>query len=448
MSIESQRHLLRSPELLTEQQQFQLLSAVGNHEAKLLTAAVIASSPDRSFRPSTLYNELVDRQGDFAGWKPARSAAWQYCEHSLEPIGAVVRQTVFGHKGPTSAYVATELGSQWVLPLAGTLLDWSLQNPDHSLIPILGGTVSPSGIRSPEVRFGIYQALVELSEEQQGASYRHLASSIANDRLHDDLITEQIRDMLSLGVLKGVSLKAQYNPGVEIIDPNFRHLTYGFESLLPETKAIYSAMETMYGAGSASTDLDALVSEITKQPGNASLDPYSIRLSILKGISPGSTNYPGLRLTLREIPLDQQTSIWLDPELASPITDLVKRVESLFAGQNIEALTSRALEIITNPKDFAALMAKVERFSPQVASHTEGRESLNQRIISIIGKLGTVSLKDIQAELSTQGRRMTVDGIRTALEPLVEAGSLSLSKRPASDIRRNMINIYRLPEDE
>ncbi len=70
-----------------------LVSGVGNHEAKLILLGVVALDLTGSYGCDEMAKILKELQGSSAVWAPAAVTIRDYCEQSLEPIGAVFKET-------------------------------------------------------------------------------------------------------------------------------------------------------------------------------------------------------------------------------------------------------------------------------------------------------------------------------------------------------------------
>ena len=439
MSINESLPSFLMGEAINEQENMRLLAGTGNHEAKLLTLAVIASQPDTYFSETKIYNELKNRQGEEPAWKLNKGVPFKYCLNSLEPIGAVVEGQAKGSLGPIVAYKASEFGVNHGLPLAGALLDWSLKNPDFSLIQIFGSTNSKSEVRSPEVRLRIYNEL--LTEPTGIVSYDGISDSFEDTGIEGKIVYGQLRDMANLGVLKIKSVQVNYNPLIKIVNPNFVHVGIKFDDLKPETKAIYRAMQSLHGQSKTEIDLNTLIGESQRITPN--INVHAARHKIPQSLHYYSKNFPGLQLIDRDdVPEEKRTLVKLNPELTEPLTKLCSAVDNIFSGVNLGMYSKKASEIINDPQAFATLMAKVKQLSPNIVAQTEGREILGKRLNSIVNRLGRATLKEIRLELEKQGRPLTVEAARNALKPLVQAKLLNVETQASSATNRTKVNFY------
>lgn len=128
-------------ERLSDEEMGNLISALGNHEAKAIT--LCAMTPGIIYSRSDLYRAIIQAQGQNIGWRIARPGPFKYCEYSLSPIGLVTHEAINPDLS-TYGYVKTDYGEKIGVPLAGLLLDFSLRHPDFSLQDFFASTLSAS----------------------------------------------------------------------------------------------------------------------------------------------------------------------------------------------------------------------------------------------------------------------------------------------------------------
>lgn len=179
-----------------------LLPALGNHEAKALT--LIAMGDGNLYTDADLRTKL--------GWGGRRGVLTGYCRNSLAPIGLVVKEAI-DSDGRVWGYKITDAGITDGIPLAGGLLQWSLDHPRFSLHQMLGAT--PSRIprdedqesnggrkRAAETRFRIFW---ELSTNPSNKI--RVADIVASLEEYSTLISQHIENLDRLGVIACESTK-------------------------------------------------------------------------------------------------------------------------------------------------------------------------------------------------------------------------------------------------
>ncbi len=80
-------------ERISDEEIGDLISAIGNSEAKAITFGLMQSSTIYSMQDA---NSMVNNaQGQFKGWKQGTSNPFDYMSHSFAPVGLVARSDYF-----------------------------------------------------------------------------------------------------------------------------------------------------------------------------------------------------------------------------------------------------------------------------------------------------------------------------------------------------------------
>ena len=115
-----------------------LLAAIGNHEGKALL--LLAMQAEQPYTRTQLRGVLKEQQGPKDRWKGMNeSLPFLWCQHSLSPIGLVVKEIVDPERG-TVGYMKKEKGDELGQALAGHLLAFSEEHPEVSLNGFFGST--------------------------------------------------------------------------------------------------------------------------------------------------------------------------------------------------------------------------------------------------------------------------------------------------------------------
>ena len=117
-----------------------LISAIGNHEAKALT--LLAMKDGAIYNKHELSARIRELQGRNPIWRQSYSLPFDYCAHSLSPIGLVTRE-ILSPNLSAYGYQISEYGRRVGIPFAGLLLDFSDQN-NISLERLFASTASSS----------------------------------------------------------------------------------------------------------------------------------------------------------------------------------------------------------------------------------------------------------------------------------------------------------------
>ena len=130
----------RPPERLSDEQMGNLLSAVGNHEAKAITLLLMKDGNAHGMR--MLHKEFLDSQGAGRVWEVNPSVPYKYSSDSFLQNDLVTEEAMLTVP-PSYGYKITDSGKEIAVPLSGLMLDFS----DRHNIPlseILGPTRSGS----------------------------------------------------------------------------------------------------------------------------------------------------------------------------------------------------------------------------------------------------------------------------------------------------------------
>jgi len=407
-----------------EREFFGFINGGANHELKLLTGAILLSNPEVPYSNSALSQELIGRQGEAVVWKVSSGTPAQYCNRSLEPIGAVVKTEVIGKKGkPVIGYQAEPLHREAKLACTGALLGWSLDYPDLSLQQSFGATQSSSMVRTPEIRYRVYTALLA---NRGGLTISDIFTSLKGEGYPNyESMNTQLTRMQELGL---VALRTTYGEDHAVI---IEHTSYDalfgtLEDAMAETQAAYAAIRQV-GQGETTSVNEIISKALEVDPAiNATL----LRSKLLSGLHFGG--YPGLAVVGE--PQTQRSAVTLAPKAKKPIRDLHKRLEAVRDGDysGIETAT----DIIGDTESFRTLVAKAKRFSPLVMGKALGHQLLESQLISIVSAPGGVTVRQARNALITQyGRDIAGHTVRAALAAMVRHGKIAsdtIAKSPHS----------------
>ncbi len=136
-------------ERLSDEEMGNLLSSVGNNEAKAITLVLMRNG--NVFGEKGLHREILYAQGGNKTWNIGTSTAFHYLSRDFSSNGLVA----MGINPDTSAYgyTITNKGKQLGIPLAGLLLDFS-QRHNIPLRLLLGDTKSPSEKKTVQTEKG------------------------------------------------------------------------------------------------------------------------------------------------------------------------------------------------------------------------------------------------------------------------------------------------------
>src|SRR3989344_5311749 len=131
-------------EKLSDEELGNLISAVGNHEAKAITLGLML--PGNTYSAYQLYKGIIGLQGEDMGWNISDRVPFGYCQSTLYPIG-LVAQELIDPDLKTVGFMKTSRGRNEGDALAGLTLDFSLRYPEFSLQDFFGNTASSSKLQ-------------------------------------------------------------------------------------------------------------------------------------------------------------------------------------------------------------------------------------------------------------------------------------------------------------
>lgn len=406
-----------------------LLSAIGNHEAKSLLAAVINSQPNSGFSARQLTREMVSRQGDNPAWAINSGTINDYCAETLLPIGAVARQDEAYGSRLRRVYSASEFGMERGLPFVGAILEWSLAYPGHSVQKLLGITaVTGEAVRSPVMSFLIMQELVtnpcdaEISIASIG---RSLGRGINDTRI----VEGHLQRLESEKLVELRTVVQDYNPVFKI-----NRFTAEDTTL---TNGISIAIRDIW---LDSPKDEMILSEVVdavsaKYP---DLAPDSVR-SVMSYVV-AKQRLPFLEVTDRNgTPIDQ-TAVELTKDGKRLLGAFVEVIE---ASQDVgqDKYKKSALKIISDKNSFRLLMDKAKKSSNAATT------ALNRNVVmDEIKASGQVTVTQLREALAGKGTKVSAASVRVFLSAMTEANLLQAESTPlAKDLKRKAVH-YRLVE--
>ncbi|MDB5175396.1 MAG: hypothetical protein JWM81_254 [Candidatus Saccharibacteria bacterium] len=429
----------QAPEALTEAQFSGLLNGMANHEAKLLTAAIVTGNPEQWFSRQQLYRELLSAQGQTPAWKVNRSAGGEYCSRSLVPSGAVVVGEFEDNGRSIAGYHATEFGAQWGLAWAGGLADWSLRHSNVSLQRLLSASHSPTDNRGPELRLQIFSDL--LTAPSNEVSLMDIIDSVGRNRTDEGgRLNRHIHNLDKMGVLELNSKYFDFNPIFEILSPDFYHIQRDISDMQPATQALYAAMGELFKGKGTEVSLETLV-EVA-----ANLAPEIPQYKLYQRAMPAASNvnhFPNLVITDRNGAPIARNVVSLKPEYRASITDLVETIEALRDPAKVADFAERGRALLGDSRACYALMEKGQRFSSRyLTTQNGGHDALGRLVVGIIRDSGPLTVSEVQEQLESQGRTLQRGTVGALLREVARQGSLEVSSVAVSPKTTRIIHRY------
>lgn len=405
-SSESTKPVEQTRERLTDEQMGNLISAVGNHEAKAIT--LLAMRDGNIYSKSGLHRALLFYQGEKIGWGMSRPIPFSYCLHSLAPIGLVTKETLNPDLS-TYGFQITDYGRKAGIPFCGLMLDWA-ERHDVSLNLLWGQTSSSSHTtqttdkltgeklefrkRAPITTLKI---LYELLTTPDLPIRRADLGKRLDDR--ESTILGHLKRLSSAGLIEYQSIEANkpfsaYRltlspPAGELqIYPNSKRVPQAILSILQAHPNSYLT----YG------DINKLLP--TQIKAHWTTDNYAYISAILSNLKKG--NY----VESKQFSMDLRSEINLNGDQKIILTELLE-ILCRFQDQEPEIITKGwklAAEIINHPASVSDILRKVKETSPQV-NQTLIPETLYLISYTITSSPG-ITNKEIQKLLEKEGKKL------------------------------------------
>lgn len=404
-----------------------LLSAMGNHEAKIgtLLALGLDGNMHSAYSMNTLVNGLQSRDG---GWRVSGRGAFGYCLDSLDPIGYVVKGAVETSKGLRDAYQISSYGKEFGIPLAGLLAGWSLRHPEVSLQQLLGPTQSKGERRAPETRVRVLAELITWGGNEPIAIADMIDMDPADWQLpayHTELsnIDTAARALARAGIVKIQSISDDNVREFEVVDP----LPPNYKSRSDTRGILYKFAAQRFAEGmpvfNFEDAFDYVKSEL--KAAGVEMDDASIRRKLDKDLG-GEGSITGVDI-LSTFNRGRHTRIVLNDQYrlaVEELIDIVNAVEDLDL-EVLELGNAVAFDIVTNPELMSQLMGKAKEFS--VSANKRPLSETKAIVMSIISEseenLGREEITRLLEERSD--RVVSSATIGVVLRALVKEGKLS-----------------------
>lgn len=413
-------------ERLSDEEMGNLISAIGNHEAKAVTLAVMKPQVVYGFSDISM---AVSAAQDGVGWR-SKGGPFNYCKDSLEPIGLVAKEVVSSNL-QTLGYMKTEKGMERGDSLAGLLLDFSIRYPNFSLQDIFGITSSPTdkdesveGIdfrkRAPITRIKIYW---EILTRDLPAREVDIANALGEE-------PSFIRNHLIALASKGVIIFDRTGKRDSIVKYHFNNDKEQI-NIQPEAyRSEVSLTQYVYDFLKQNADRQFYSEEIAKNYLESKGEAYSSKqlLTLRHNTSHVLAHLlKGGYLRQGRFSEDNRSDVNLTDSQKDMLFDLVERLDR-FKIQDSETIAfgkRRLNEILASPDIVAGLMVKAREHSPQ--ANGSSREEWAGRIINILLK-GDSKISDLENRLGEEGKKASRRTVEQAIERLVKEGKIRATK--------------------
>lgn len=425
-------------ERISDEEIGDLISAIGNSEAKAITLGLMQSSTLYSMQDANLMVSAA--QGQFKGWKQGTSTPFDYMSHAFAPVGLVAQEVTISNELETVGFVKTLKGENYGDVLAGLLLDFSLRHPEISLGDLFGSmsskylrvdaTNTDQRNRAPILRFKIFWELVSqpgLITETSVSRQVQKPPSIVRPHLVD-LAEKGVIAYSSQDISKPFSLYSLY-PLHPDADPTV------FQRKKSSSQVVYDALRANPEKKWTSAELVEYCLSVEDPDGKLNKKSYATRVrGILGHLIKGG--YVDMQNSTNE-----RSSVNLSDDQRAMLIELVTMIDSF---QNLDSRTlqygrTRLTEILSDSRTVAELMVKSKEHSPY-ASRNPVDLTLNDLRQIIINYPG-YSTNQLREELAKiQGKKRSKGNINNLLLKLVDQGGVKV-------VNGKVLNYYYIDQE-
>ena len=407
---------VKKREWLSDEELGNLISAIGNHEAKAITLGLM--KPKTVYSSRGLHRAVLQSQGNKTGWKVNGRTPFQYCRDSLAPIG-LVAQEVLNTDTSTYGYIKTEYGATTGDALTGLLLDFSLRYPDYSLIDLLGDTASPSKTQDSEgtsfkkrgttARIKLFWEIltsdlpIRVADLTEGTKVdnasvgKHLFNLSENGVIsYESVKLDEPRAFYSVS---GTAPPNKPEPASRLI--TFTEFVWQLMKSAPDKKWTIEKMTEEYKKGLEGTG--STIKDSSVKNAIARVMSHLIRTGYLK---------------TEKFNSKKQSEVSINHAQRIMILDLISLIDS-FQTQEATILEQGIRlksKILSDPEKVSKLMAKAKEHSFYAQSNPI--EETTRQILYIISSHPNCTSETIYEELSKERRRLSKASIRNMLRLL------------------------------
>lgn len=423
---------LKPRERLSDEEMGNLLSSIGNNEAKAITLILMRNG--NVYDKKGLHREILNAQGRNKTWDIGHSATSDYCSGTFSRIGLVAKEA-FDFDLSVYGYSITPKGEELGIPLAGLLLDFS-ERHNIPLVLLLGATQSPSKKktaqteksknadgefkkRAPSTTLKIFYELVTSPSLPIGEE--ELGKRIGEGR--PPAVLGHLKRLAKLGVIQYEATEAneQYScyklsseiPDEELpIHNNSPKLTESVLNVLKNNPDEYLTRERVY--------------ELLPQEQKETWQEYVLKNGISQILA--LLNKKGYA-DLKRFHEGKQSEINITDEQRIVLTEFLE-ITYRFQNQDPEILEKGKMlaeEIINNPQEVSSLMRRAKEASRQ--ANTSPSEETQARILSIISANPGITNEKIRTLLKQNyGKELGIVSTRGLSLSLLKNGDIRAEK--------------------
>lgn len=404
-----------------------LLSAIGNNEAKAATLLVMR--PHHIYDRIGISHELLAAQGEKKGWALDSGTTFAYLRDTLSSVGLVAKEIVDQDLN-TFGYVRTEYGDGIGFATAGLLLDFSRRHKDFSLINIFGRASSASESkevqdeedtfnfrkRPPILRKNIFW---ELTTSDLPTTVTNLANVLGEDQVK---VGRHLNELARRGVIQfdhGKEHQPLVAYQVSSTHPDQPPPVYGTNIKL--TTAVWKILNEQ-------PEKHWKIEDVVDQYKKNYLVHKPEGTHLQKGIMSILAHFAELQYVKRsKFPKLVYSEINLTPQQRTMLVDLVTILDGIQNQDPTIMLKGKeyASYFLSHPDELAEVLAKTKEHSSS-ANQQPVKETIGN-ILSVLSK-NPGSVLDVQEQLeSIYGRAVTKSRLAQLLRKLAQSNQISFT---------------------
>lgn len=384
-------------DIMSVEQIGNLISGVGNHEAKAIT--LILMRDGGIYDGKELSRKILNSQGNNREWEISRRAVDNYCSHSLAP-NDLITEVVSGGNLVTFSYSITESGRKLGVPLAGLLLDFS-QRHNIPLNLLFGSSISVSKKRAPITTLKIlYELIASPTLPIRESDFEKRISERIN------VISQNLNRLLKLELIQYKAIKVNEPYSLYKLSDDIPKGELPIYSTSPTlTKSIFDILKKHPDQYLTREDLyDLLPAEHKNERSKIS---FLARITDILSLF-NKHKY----VTTEGFHYDKQSEINITDEQRAVLTELLGIV---YKFQNLDEETLEkgrklAEEIISDPIKVSSLLNRAKEASSH--ANASPQEETQKNILVVILFNPGITNKEIQHFLETEfGKKLQINRI-------------------------------------
>jgi hypothetical protein len=201
-----------------------------------------------------------------------------------------------------------------------------------------------------------------------------------------------------------------------------------FDSISPETRATYEAIDQLLRAEVNEYDINSLVELILAN--NEELDGRTIRHNLFIAASSSKSRMPGLVFEKDGFEPGKLSRVRVVPEHETACTELCNTLDKIYAGKDIDTYTELARDLIKDENVRTLLMNKAGAASAKIHYRVRGSNIAQeiQKIFEHRDRRSPLTPQEVHERLKSNDVPASLHTVRIYLSGLAKKGDLGIVK--------------------